>query len=332
MKFPLFKHGCIMITALLMAACSTSGGGSDSVRGIGISATPIKLNNDSLFVDTSVSTNTPPSTNGVSQSDSASIANAIKQTFETENGKLKTVKAGMEYNVNGTLLSIQSSGQSSVKTNDTRGFPAEFASIIVNDKRIALLDSPEIKQKAPFAFKALDNNDFYDLAGNDKVGMPQGAKGGWLGTLGEFANYYDSGAWSNIRYGVYVDEKNVSHLFVMGKEAPVRTGDGRFAFSGHAIIGKDGNYKTLPNSVSGIADWTNKKVDLSIKDGDNGTIKVGGKIEGNTFGGNIDGVETRGAFYGTISSELGGMFSVGSGQYNGYNGVFGATRGGRLAD
>lgn len=237
--------------------------------------------------------------------------------------KLQTVKGDFsDYNT--TLLSIDASGNGVVHTNVNKGLPAEFESIVINDTRILLLSKVADRLKTDVALQALDKDDFRTLDGKNAVGMPQGAKGGWVGSIGRFGTMAGSD-WSDMRFGVYVDEKNVSHLFVHGKPGSVReTASGVVAYTGSAIIGKDGNYRALPNSVNGVVDWNNKLVSLNITDNGN-QIKVGGNIKGNTFEGLNDGVQTRGAFYG--SSELGGMFNATSGQYNGYNGVFGATKG-----
>lgn len=253
----------------------------------------------------------------------------VKQTFAADDGVLKVVQGGFASEIlNTSLMSIDASGKAVAQTNPEQAVPAAFGEIIINNQKVLLLSNMNDRLKSvggtSVSLKALGNDDFATLD-DKKTTMPSGAKGGWVGSIGKFG--FEYGEWSNMRFGVYVDEKNVSHLFVHGKKAPVRDTTGVFAYSGSAIIGKDGNYRPLENAVTGAVNWGEKTVNLTIQDGNN-SIPVGGKIQGNTFGGNTNGVETRGAFYGT--SELGGIFHATGGQYDGYNGVFGATRGGRV--
>lgn len=197
----------------------------------------------------------------------------------------------------------------------------ETNAIKINGTRIALLEKQVANGDKKLSLKALDETDF-------EVGkMPNGAKG-WVGSLGDRAN---SPIFDNMRFGVYVDENNVSHLFTHGKVAHASTiarDKNAYNFKGSAIIGKDGNYIERPDSIEGQVNFGKKEVDLTFKADDTkeGEYKLGGKISGNTFiGESSNGVYTQGAFYGT-GDTLGGVMQIREGKFSGYNGVYGAGR------
>lgn len=125
-------------------------------------------------------------------------------------------------------------------------------------------------------------------------------------------------SFGSLRYGVYTDANNKTHLFVHGNPAD-RVFKGEYL--GSAIMGKDGVYEALPNAVKAIVSSDLSQVDVSINT-NSGVLRFGGAISGNTFTGVQNGVETKGGFYG---NSLGGIFQVTEGTHKDKNGVFGAA-------
>lgn len=95
-------------------------------------------------------------------------------------------------------------------------------------------------------------------------------------------------------------------------------------YAGSAVIGKDGKYDAFADAMSAKADFTNKKIDITIKD-PNGDWNFGGDINGNVFAGQRNGIYTKGGFYGFYN--MGGMFNVNDANNprHGTHGVFGGS-------
>lgn len=140
---------------------------------------------------------------------------------------------------------------------------------------------------------------------------------GWLGS--RLGNQSELASFGELRYGVYTDANNKTHLFVHGNPASrVFAGE----YLGSVIMGKDGVYQGLPNSVKATVSKDLTKLNVSIDTGSD-TLNFGGNIAGNTFSGTQNGVETKGGFFG---DGLGGIFQVTEGTHKDKNGVFGAAK------
>lgn len=242
-------------------------------------------------------------------------------------GEKDDVLAGKQFNyqnLNTTVLRIDGDGESKVEVNQQEQ-PAVNA-ITINGTRIALLSRQvAANSQAKINLVPLEAADFADGK------LPEGAKGGFVGSWTGLS----WGAFGKMRFGVYTDEKNTAHLFVNGELPSARVLNGThedglvYDYKGSAIIGKDGAYTPLPDSVSGTVNFATKKVDLTLQADADTAYKFGGDIKGNTFGGeSADGVSTRGGFYGYMDT-LGGVLHINQGKYAGYNGVYGAGQEGR---
>lgn len=147
----------------------------------------------------------------------------------------------------------------------------------------------------------------------------------------------DTRTYQFVRFGV-VNVNNQSNLFVQGLQTPVQgiypeednghatlysiPKSGIFVYNkGDALYGKDGTYSALSANIK--ADFTNNKLDVSLKDATQvEKVKFSAEIDGNSFYGNSQGIESKGAFYGSRANQVGGVFYE---EKSGYNGVFGAT-------
>ena len=63
--------------------------------------------------------------------------------------------------------------------------------------------------------------------------------------------------------------------------------------------------------MTATADFANKVIDINIKE--KGTfvpdMKFGGKITGNSFAGEVNGIKTQGGFFGENAKEMTGLFT-----------------------
>lgn len=116
-------------------------------------------------------------------------------------------------------------------------------------------------------------------------------------------------------YGYYTGKTSETRIL---RELPT---EGVYAYEGTTFYGKDNAYSEF--KTSGYADFGNKKVKIEVPDA---KLVFGGKISGNSFGGNYDGIVTKGAFYGTKGVDIGGTFYQTKGDDAGKNGVFGLTQ------
>ncbi|QMT40726.1 transferrin-binding protein-like solute binding protein [Neisseria shayeganii] len=225
---------------------------------------------------------------------------------------------------NGALISIQN--DTGIVNGGRSAANQDFESFMIDGKQILLLGRARDKNSGGITLRRIGAEDFPNGGFNPKdTNNP-----GWMGSIGRSASY---GEFSAIRYGVYTDANNVSHLFVHGKPASYMRGSGRYEYTGSAVHGKDGVYSGLRNAVTAVVDFDNKTVDVSIALPKQGELtidplKFGGSISGNTFSGKQNGVETRGGFFGY--DDMGGVYNVLDGAHKGYNGVFGTTEGKRL--
>lgn len=171
----------------------------------------------------------------------------------------------------------------------------------------------------------------------------------YSGKVGSLPSRKATDDFNQVKYGVYTVD-GINTLFVQGHYTPTTATNysspynhfsypkdalqklrpmpttGSFKYNGYALYGKD-SYETL--TASAIADMDSKKVKVELKESSATEAKVtfGGIIDGNTFEGIYNGVQAKGAFYGTKAWDIGGTFYHIEGDNKDYNGVFGASQG-----
>ncbi|MGX2968171.1 transferrin-binding protein-like solute binding protein [Ursidibacter sp. B-7004-1] len=165
--------------------------------------------------------------------------------------------------------------------------------------------------------------------------------------LSNIEESYREFGFEQLRYGYVVDKNNKETLFIQGhltpeKEtvlspysryygqyddaqplSPMRKENVWLYDYGTAFYGKDGQYNEF--GVTAIADIPNKKVKVNILENNKEKFVFGGVIDGNTFAGLHNGIQTQGAFYGSEGQDIGGIFYITEGNEKDYRGVFGAT-------
>ena len=88
---------------------------------------------------------------------------------------------------------------------------------------------------------------------------------------------------------------------------------GQVEYKGGAVYKKDGeqNYSEL-SEMTATADFATKVIDINIAGKTNALpgMNFGGKISGNSFAGNANGIKTQGGFFGENAQEMTGLFIV----------------------
>ncbi|WGE86998.1 transferrin-binding protein-like solute binding protein [Actinobacillus equuli subsp. haemolyticus] len=292
-----------LIYSFALTACYSSGGGGGSVQPPKVADKATNVTNSSL-------------TNGNSNSNSHS--------YDANSKFFTAVNAGFEKKpsteISGTILTVAQNSDFTAKKPETF---EDLDSIMVDGVKITLFTAGD----------KLSNV----AVGKLKQSTENGGKlyvGSMADSYGTYGSYQDPNSFKAMRYGAYT-LNGQTHLFVQGFLTPTQStinvlGDtfypmpkeSTYKYSGFALYGKDNQYAQLNSEV--IADFSNKKLKVELKEAGAATAKAtfGGEISGNTFSGTRDGIETKGAFYGSLARDVAGLFND---TKTGNNGVFGAS-------
>ena len=85
---------------------------------------------------------------------------------------------------------------------------------------------------------------------------------------------------------------------------------GKVEYDGGAAYKKDG-YDSQRTGMTATADFDNKVIDINIKEKPNFVpgMNFGGKITGNSFAGEVNGIKAQGGFFGENAQEMTGLFT-----------------------
>lgn len=85
---------------------------------------------------------------------------------------------------------------------------------------------------------------------------------------------------------------------------------GKVEYDGGAAYKKDG-YDSQRTGMTATADFDNKVIDINIKEKPNFVpgMNFGGKITGNSFAGEVNGIKTQGGFFGENAKEMTGLYT-----------------------
>ena len=116
-------------------------------------------------------------------------------------------------------------------------------------------------------------------------------------------------------FGVYYDTSTGNrYFFAQGLPTAVAQipTAGKVEYKGGAVYKKDGeqNYSEL-SEMTATADFDKKVIDINIAGKTNALpgMNFGGKISGNSFAGNANGIKTQGGFFGENAQEMTGLFT-----------------------
>lgn len=115
-------------------------------------------------------------------------------------------------------------------------------------------------------------------------------------------------------FGAYYDTLTGNrYFFAQGLPTAVAQipTSGQVEYKGGAVYKKDGeqNYSEL-SEMTATADFATKVIDINIAGKTNALpgMDFGGKISGNSFAGNANGIKTQGGFFGENAQEMTGLF------------------------
>lgn len=113
-------------------------------------------------------------------------------------------------------------------------------------------------------------------------------------------------------FGIYFDNlTDNQYFYAQGNPtalAQIPTA-GKVEYDGGAAYKKDG-YDSQRTGMTATADFANKVIDINIKKSRFvPDMKFGGKITGNSFAGEVNGIKTQGGFFGENAQEMGGLFT-----------------------
>ena len=113
-------------------------------------------------------------------------------------------------------------------------------------------------------------------------------------------------------FGVYYDTLTGNrYFFAQGLPTAVTQipKAGQVEYKGGAVYKKDGNYSEL-SEMTATADFDKKVIDINIAGKTNALpgMNFGGKITGNSFAGDANGIKTQGGFFGENAQEMTGLF------------------------
>ena len=116
-------------------------------------------------------------------------------------------------------------------------------------------------------------------------------------------------------FGTYYDTLTGNrYFFAQGLPTAVAQipTSGKVEYNGGAVYKKDGenNYSQL-TEMTATADFANKVIDINIKEKPNFVpgMNFGGKITGNSFAGEVNGIKTQGGFFGENAKEMTGLYT-----------------------
>ena len=113
-------------------------------------------------------------------------------------------------------------------------------------------------------------------------------------------------------FGTYSDYLIDQYFFAQGNPtalAQIPTA-GKVVYDGGAAYKKDGG-DSQRTGMTATADFANKVIDINIKEKPNFVpgMNFGGKITGNSFAGEVNGIKTQGGFFGKDAQEMTGLFT-----------------------
>ena len=113
-------------------------------------------------------------------------------------------------------------------------------------------------------------------------------------------------------FGVYYDTLTGNrYFFAQGLPTAVTQipKAGQVEYKGGAVYKKDENYSEL-SEMTATADFDKKVIDINIAGKTNALpgMNFGGKITGNSFAGDANGIKTQGGFFGENAQEMTGLF------------------------
>ena len=129
----------------------------------------------------------------------------------------------------------------------------------------------------------------------------------------EGQNILSNSDFQSSAFGTYFDNlTDNQYFYAQGNPtalAQIPTA-GKVEYDGGAAYKKDGD-DSQRTGMTATADFANKVIDINIKEKPNAVpgMNFGGKITGNSFAGEVNGIKTQGGFFGKDAQEMTGLFT-----------------------
>ena len=200
------------------------------------------------------------------------------------------ISGEMKDTISGGTINLAKNELNSVLTADIRNL-----TIRGNNGRLVDIDILKTAgEENPLSYEPYD--DKYNL-------RPDGR-----GTILSNSNFQASA------FGTYVDY-NTGNEYIFAHGTPTTLTEipktGTVPYSGGAVYKKDGEKIAQTSEMTATADFANKVIDINIKEQGKlvPDMKFGGKITGNSFAGEVNGIKTQGGFFGKDAQEMTGLFT-----------------------
>ena len=200
--------------------------------------------------------------------------------------------------ISGEMKDTISGGTINLKKNELNSvLTADIRDLTVRNNNGKLVDINILRRAGemnPESYEEYD--DFYNLRPDGK------------GTILSNSNFQASA------FGIYVDHNNGNeYIFAHGTPTTLTEipKTGTVPYSGGAVYKKDGEKIAQTSEMTATANFENKVIDINIKEKGElvPDMKFGGKITGNSFAGEVNGIKTQGGFFGKDAQEMTGLFT-----------------------
>lgn len=150
-----------------------------------------------------------------------------------------------------------------------------------------------------------------------------------------YSDLSNTDAFKSTAFGTYNDDDTgQKYLYAHGKPTDLKQMEqlqGQVKYEGSAVYIKNGVNFDKQSGVNATADFANKTINIQIEETKHWkddkvevpAMNFGGKITGNSFAGDVNGIKTQGGFFGENAKELSGIYTN---EKDESRGVFGAIK------
>ena len=202
------------------------------------------------------------------------------------------ISGEMKDTISGGTINLEKNELNSALTNDIRD-------LAIRDKDGKFVYVPVVRQ----AYMSLEGDDEDDYRDPYHMVIDQKEEG---------VSILSNSDFKSSAFGTYFDNlTNNQYFYAQGNPtalAQIPTA-GKVEYDGGAAYKKDGD-DSQRTGMTATADFANKVIDINIKEKPNFVpeMNFGGKITGNSFAGEVNGIKTQGGFFGENAQEMTGLF------------------------
>ena len=212
---------------------------------------------------------------------------------------------------------------------------------------LMVINSANGDQLAPTLVKLDEDgiNQISVIASNGKIrsigirppeSLPRNKSTKYIGITGyRYSDLSSTDAFKSTAFGTYEDNNTgQKYLYAHGTPTDLKQMEqlqGQVKYEGSAVYIKNGVTYDKQSGVNATDDFANKTINIHIEEAKNWkgdkvevpAMNFGGKITGNSFAGDVNGIKTQGGFFGENAKELSGIYTN---EKDESRGVFGAIK------